>query len=264
MHSHNDYLRAVPLYTALAAGATGIEADIFIRPSTASSHRTNTSAPTPNDLQVAHSHYTLDPQRTLQNLYLAPLLKILSSSSTSPKSIFQDTPGAGITLMLDFKESTAGIFELVETQLGPLRDAGFLTTWEAGKGRVDRQVTVVASGDAKLEWVMRNSTYRDVFLDAPLMDIASPLYNNTNSHYASVDIGKSLGYLVAGQYSKKQHEKVQAQVKAAQDKGLKARYWGTVDWPRKWMLITWRVLAGYKVGMLNVDDVEMASRWVEW
>ncbi|KAI4243138.1 MAG: hypothetical protein LQ352_007098, partial [Teloschistes flavicans] len=53
-HSHNDYWRRVPLYDALAAGCTGVEADVWLDPTK------------PNDLFVGHTQKSLTPVRTLK------------------------------------------------------------------------------------------------------------------------------------------------------------------------------------------------------
>jgi hypothetical protein len=66
-HSHNDYRRTVPLFDALSAGCTSVEADIWL---------------TGNDteLYVGHNRRSLSEKRTLRSLYLDPLIEILSGT----------------------------------------------------------------------------------------------------------------------------------------------------------------------------------------
>jgi len=57
-HSHNDYEQRIPFWTAYNEGFGSIEADIFLRNDT---------------LLVAHEAKELNPQRTLEKLYLQPI-----------------------------------------------------------------------------------------------------------------------------------------------------------------------------------------------
>lgn len=61
LHSHNDYEQSVPFMPAWKAGFGSIEADIWL-------HN--------GRLLVAHTHQSLSPERTLESLYLQPLLKV--------------------------------------------------------------------------------------------------------------------------------------------------------------------------------------------
>ncbi|MGM0945379.1 MAG: alkaline phosphatase [Bacteroidota bacterium] len=64
LHSHNDYLQAVPFWTAFSAGASSIEVDVIL---------------SEGKLMVAHELETTDPKRTLQSLYLDPISEGLKS-----------------------------------------------------------------------------------------------------------------------------------------------------------------------------------------
>lgn len=61
-HSHNDYMNANPFWAAYNAGFGSIEADIFLRN---------------NQLIVAHDEEGVKLNRTLEDLYLKPLLSCL-------------------------------------------------------------------------------------------------------------------------------------------------------------------------------------------
>jgi len=87
--------------------------------------------------------------------------------------------------MLDLKFLSPEFWALIVDQLESLRNGGWLTHWANGI-LTQGAVTVVASGDATLDSVLSNSTYRDIFLDAPLLEISDPKYTTANSYYASV------------------------------------------------------------------------------
>ena len=64
-HSHNDYRRSNPLFDALSAGCTSVEADIWLTQDG-------------TEMYVGHSKSALSKARTLRDLYLNPIARLLS------------------------------------------------------------------------------------------------------------------------------------------------------------------------------------------
>lgn len=62
VHSHNDYTQNIPFWKALAAGASSIEVDVFLKD---------------GQLYVAHEQESISPDFKIKNLYLEPLQKAL-------------------------------------------------------------------------------------------------------------------------------------------------------------------------------------------
>lgn len=256
-HSHNDYSHSIPLYEALAAGCTGVEADVWL---------------TNHDLLVGHSKSSLTPARSLKTLYVDPLVSILrhqnpNMSDSHPinnsdvNGIFETSPASTLTLLIDIKSAGADTLSIVLQQLEPLRSRGWLTHFDGTKV-VPGPVTVVGTGNTPFDLIVSNTTYRDIFFDAPLDQLGgetSP-YNTTNSYYASVSFSKAIGQLSHGRLSPQQVETVKRQVGAAAAKGLKARYWDTPAKPIGVRDYVWDILVEEGVGMLNVDDVSAARR----
>ncbi|KAK1486755.1 2OG-Fe(II)oxygenase [Colletotrichum tamarilloi] len=100
-HSHNDYWRPYPLYSALAAGCTGVEADIWL-------------SDDGSELLVGHDRHELSSKKTLRSMYLDPLMKILDtmnppeqwsnfSRTDRPQGAFRSQPNITIVLLLDVK-----------------------------------------------------------------------------------------------------------------------------------------------------------------
>ncbi|RAO71258.1 uncharacterized protein BHQ10_007270 [Talaromyces amestolkiae] len=268
-HSHNDYWRDVPLKSALLAGCIGVEADIWL-----SDH----------DLLVGHNPFVLNRDESLRILYLNPLLDILHQRNTRtnllnlPDTFHTNVPMAGVfasdpaqtlVLLIDFKTDGDKLWPYVMEQLEPLREAGYLTFFN-GTSLNERPITVVASGDAPLRRVIGNDTYRDIFYDAPLdkltlsptpsQDLLSPDYDFSNSYYASVNFGKTIGGLHRNRFSQDQLTLIRAQIEAAHRRGLKVRYWGTPSWPRGLRNHVWHVLVREGVDIVNVDDLREATR----
>jgi hypothetical protein len=200
-------------------------------------------------LQILENQNKIGPNEEAQN-------------QTRPVGVFDTDANATVVLLLDFKSESKDLFPVILEALEPLRSKGYLTTWTSSTNTIiPGPLTIVASGNARYEEVTSNTTYRDIFLDAPLSSTSDSKYNTTNSYYASISLKQAVGYLWGGKFSSSQLQTVKGQIKAASDKGLKARYWDTISWPIPWRNGVWRTLMSEGTGMLNVDDLESAARW---
>lgn len=165
-HSHNDYWRPVPLKSAIRAGCTGVEADVWLFPDRST-----------DDLFVGHSRASLTPQRTFKSLYIEPLIEILERQNPNttfhpvlddPRNgVFDTVPEQSLVLLVDFKTDGQKLWSVVYEQLEPLRQRQYLTYFN-GSAIVEGPVTVVVTGNAPFNRVVESSRYRDMFFDAPL------------------------------------------------------------------------------------------------
>lgn len=114
-------------------------------------------------------------------------------------------------------------------------------------------IIIVASGHAPFDLITSNTTYRDIFYDAPLHDVSNPKYNTTNSYYASLNMARRFGKQWFWKFNTAQLDKISAQIKAATDKGLISRYWDTPKGPVRFREYVQGVLIEKGVGILNVD-----------
>ncbi|OJJ51193.1 hypothetical protein ASPZODRAFT_127219 [Penicilliopsis zonata CBS 506.65] len=294
-HSHNDYWRRVPLYSALQAGCVSVEADIWLFD---------------QELYVGHTTSALTRSRTLRSLYLNPLLSILDRQNPITHfhptrdrplhGVFDTAPTQTLVLLIDFKTDGAATWPALVDQLTPLRERGYLTYFDGGKV-IPGPITVVGTGNAPFDLLMANSTYRDVFFDAPLdmladgndddpdteHEFSNPLslskylkpdknagqgqtgtpatigpetFNATNSFYASVSFSASIGYPWRFRLTPHQIGKMRAQIRGAHRRGLKVRYWALPSWPRSLRNHLWTILVEEGVDILNVDDLRSATR----
>lgn len=260
-HSHNDYMRRVPLYQALEAGCISVEADIWLQD----------DERFVRDLYVGHNLKGLEPLATLQKLYIDPLVGILEhqnahsggQSSGHPKrpyGVFDTSPETSLVLLLEFKTDAKETWSIVQEQLEPLWQRGMLTSWNGTTKKItQRPITVVGTGNAPFDLIIANSTQRDIFFDAPLDELNST-YTPENSYYASASFQKRVGKFFF-QPSWSQTRRVKSQVAAASRYGLKARYWDTPSWPIARRNRIWNMLVESGIGVLNVDDVVSAGRW---
>ena len=278
-HSHNDYTRQIPLYDALAAGCSSVEADVWL---------------SGNDLLVGHTQKSLNKDRSLESLYINPIISILltqntpgetikvnesasstaSNGTTTFNGVFSTEPEIPLILLIDIKTDGPSTFLAVLDHLEPLRSRGWLTYFN-GTDVVPGLITVVGTGNTPFDHLVANSTYRDIFYDAPLQElwgddatvtgegdqilINGEQYTAENSYYASVSFQQEIGNLWHGMLTPQQVLTIRGQVQGAASRGLKARYWDTPAWPVGRRDHVWDVLMREGVGSLNVDDLEAAK-----
>ncbi|KAF5856248.1 Altered inheritance of mitochondria protein 6 [Aspergillus alliaceus] len=255
-HSHNDYRRRVPLYDALAAGCTGVEADIWLDSSS-------------QDLLVGHKKRSLSPDRTLKTLYIDPLFKILSCQnidtppSAQPTGVFDANPNTTLALLIDMKTDGKDIWPVLMQHLEPLRSQGWLTYWNGtAQSLVPGAITVVGTGNTPFAIVAAERDRRDVFFDAPLDQLSrNETYTSENSYYASVALERAVGKIWPWGPSQRQKLMIRDLIDVAITRGLVSRFWDISGWPVALQVRLWNVLIENGVGMLNVDDLVHASRW---
>lgn len=260
-HSHNDYWRIVPLYSALEAGCISVEADVWLYD---------------EELYVGHDIASLTRNRTLKSLYIDPLVKILEgqnpltefyNGTATKNGVFDTVPSQPLVLLIDFKTEGTALWPHVSSALEPLRERGYLTHRNDTTNPntiTSGPITVVGTGNTPFALVTSDSTnaHHDIFFDAPLDKLSSPSpspYNSTNSYYASVSFPSSIGHLPTSTFSHKQLSTLRAQISDAHALGLKARYWDLPFWPIGLRNHVWEVLVKEGVDLLNVDDLKGAS-----
>lgn len=278
-HSHNDYWRRVPLYSAISAGCISVEADIWLYE---------------EELYVGHDTASLTRNRTFNNLYINPLIDVLSHQNPSTKlypqedtglaGVFDTSPSQSLVLLIDFKTTGEALWPYLLSALQPLRERNYLTHLN-GTHIIQGPITVVGTGNTPFKLVAskESNPHLDVFFDAPLeemwttnggseisngpdgnkglrrSDTASESYTALNSYYASVSFEKVIGHLSGGRFSDKQMATLRGQIQGAQRKGLKARYWELPYWPITLRNHVWDVLVNEGVDLLNVDDLKGAT-----
>ncbi len=280
-HSHNDYWRDVPLFSALYTGCISVEADVW--------HLGDM-------LYVGHNRASLTANRTFQSLYVNPLVEILERQNPKTEfyngtrhGVFDTDPEQTLILLVDVKTDGRTTWPVVLEQLEPLRERGWLSFIENDVIH-RRPVTVVGTGGTPFDMLTANSTYRDAFYDAPLnlmnpdqrtaasvkkdssLDVFSFMrprdspqgkagtspeddYNPQNSFYASVSFRSSIGR-VWWRLSNDQIDLIRSQIQGAHERGLKARFWDQPSWPKSLRNHVWDVLVQEEIDLLNVDDLE--------
>ena len=254
LHSHNDYWRPVPFYSALSVGAVSVEADVSLINGT---------------LYVGHEISALTPERTFDSLYIQPILSVIRAQNpntsfvTSPtrNGVFDTSSGQTLYLWVDVKTDGATTFPYVIKALKPLRDAGYLTTVN-GSNVISGPVTVIGTGNTPLNQV-QGVNQRDYFWDAPLATLNSTFSNITSivSPIASTDFAVVFGNVRNQTFNDTQLDTLKSQVATAHGKSIGVRYWDQPGWPVGTRNAVWRTLYDNGVDLLNVDDIEGAANF---
>ena len=124
-HAHNDYEHDRPLLDALAHGFTSVEADVWL---------------VNGELLVAHDFFGLRPTRTLESLYLRPLLDRVAANRGRVHSGWPHST----QLLIDIKTDANRTYSALHRLLGRYRR--LLTTFVDGRAH-EAAITVVISGN---------------------------------------------------------------------------------------------------------------------
>lgn len=224
-HAHNDYRHSRPLLDALQQGFCSVEADIYL---------------VDGELLVGHDPWELKPERTLESLYLKPLLKRVRANGG-----FVHEEGVPFQLLIDFKSHGVSTYNALQRTLGDYRQ---MLTEVRGKQVVKRAVTVVISGNRPIEHISQQSE-RLAAIDGRLGDLESqvpshlmPLISDRwTSHFQ---------WRGEGEFPASEQAKLREIARKTHAAGRQLRFWATPD-----VQSVWRVLHDAGVDYINTDDL---------
>ncbi len=233
-HAHNDYRQKKPLLEALENGFTSIEIDVY-------SHKKR--------LVVSHLKWNLNRKPSLEELYLIPLQKRIAENGGTV--YFGDsTP---VILMIDLKQDKGELYQLLKDQL-PL----YLDLFErnrAGKKQWG-PLKIILSGRPPLDRLLVDSP--DFLAVDGYLDALRPELGKALRPRASASFKKHAKWHKKRGLSPADRQKLADLVKAAQNLGIKTRFWATPNDPR-----LWKILLDMGVDWINVDDLGGFKRFME-
>ncbi|KAK5093287.1 hypothetical protein LTR70_005003 [Exophiala xenobiotica] len=252
IHSHNDYWRDVPFYSALSFGCVSIEADVWLYNDT---------------LHVGHEQAALTQSRTFDSLYIQPILSVLQrenptsafQTSNTHNGVFDASAGQTLYLFVDLKTDGAETFPYVVRALEPLRSAGYLTSYN-GTHVTEGAVTVIGTGNTPLDQIAPVAN-RDYFFDANLALLSTTQANITSeiSPIASTQFTRYIGQINGTEFNATQLQTLESQLQVAKERGIGGRYWDTPAWPVSTRNAVWTELVRAGVALLNADDLAAAA-----
>ena len=228
-HAHNDYEHAHPLQDALDHGFTSVEADIFL---------------VNGKLLVAHNVIDLNPDRSLQALYLDPLRARIRANGGS----VYKTPAA-FRLLIDVKTEAESTWAVLRDVLAEYSD---IFAGEDANGKIDGPVTAIVSGNRARATMLGEPT-RYAFYDGRITadlggdDTFIPL---VSQNWSSLFSWKGVGEMPAAERSR-----LDKYVATAHANGQIVRFWATPDAPGAARDKLWQVLIDADVDLINTDDL---------
>ncbi len=225
-HAHNDYAHARPLLDALDHSFCSVEADIFCDG---------------DALHVAHDRKAIKPERTLEALYLDPLLERVRANGGR---VYPGGPS--VTLLIDIKENGAETYARLRDVLAHYRE--MLTVVRDGV-RTEGAVTVVLSGDCPREMVLADRV-RCVGIDGQVADLDSKLPAHAMP-LISDRWGSHFRWNGAGQMPDAERARLRDIVARAHAAGRRVRFWGA---PQNEAF--WSQLRESGVDLLNTDYLQ--------
>lgn len=257
IHSHNDYWRTIPFYTALSYGCVSTEADVWLYNQT---------------LYIGHEQSALTTPRTFTSLYINPILDTLrrqnptSAFVAAPtrNGVFDTNAAQTLYLFIDVKTEGNSTWPSVLSALDPLRQAGFLTRYNASAASplTLGPITVMGTGNSPLPFIASQPT-RDYFYDAHLDTLLTSPINITSalSPIASASFLEQFGVVrnISQPFNSTQMALLRQQIGAAHARGIKVRYYELPSWPITLRDEVWRILWDEGVDLINADDLAAAA-----
>lgn len=229
-HAHNDYEHDRPLQDALDHGFTSVEADVWL---------------VDGELLVAHDLEDVEPGRTLESLYLDPLVERARRGGTVHRhhdGVFQ--------LLIDVKSAAGPTYAAVHEALAEHRQV--MTTFRDGKVKQDA-VTAVISGNRDLA-AMQAQRVRYAGYDGRMPDLDSGL-PASDLPLLSDNWTKFFTWRGVGPMPEGERTRLHDVVDRAHAAGYRVRFWATPDTPGPARDALWGELLDAGVDHVNTDDL---------
>ena len=224
IHSHNDYEQKQPFFAAYDLGFDSIEADLYIKD---------------GQLCVAHDQKDVSTDRTLQKLYIEPLLAKIKENGGYPYP--NKKP---LHLLLDLKKQGKEIMQVLETELKPYK-------------KELKHVTISISGDMPKPEEFQNYDKMFWFDGRKNLNYSKEAFKRIYMVSASfTDFGKYWAGKEA--LSKETSDKISAFVNEMHAKNKKVRLWGTPN-----TTVGFATLKGLKVDVIGTDDLLLLRQFMD-
>ncbi|MEV5799896.1 phosphatidylinositol-specific phospholipase C/glycerophosphodiester phosphodiesterase family protein [Streptomyces collinus] len=239
-HAHNDYEHPRPLYDALDHRFGSVEADIFL---------------VGDQLLVGHDPSELDPARTLESLYLAPLAaRVRANRGTVYRGWHRP-----LQLLVDIKTEGASTYLALDRRLR--HHPHLFTTWAHGRVRPG-PVTAVVSGDRAARVPLETQTERRAFYDGRLTDLGGPAPASLIPLISDAWTA-NFSWQGEGTFPAAERRKLRDLTAAAHARGQRVRFWATPDTAGPARDALWTELLRAGVDQLNTDDLAGLEKFLD-
>jgi alkaline phosphatase len=221
-HAHNDYAHPIPFYTAWDAGFGSIEADVFA---------------VDDSLYVAHDSSDIHPSRSLQRLYIQPLLMAM------------EKPEHPVRLLVDIKKDYKRSLELLIREIKPLLP--YLTTTE-NTNRITLLVTGSRPAPADYD---QYPSY--IFFDDDLKQPHTP-EQWKRVGLVSLPFNKISKWKGTGEIDAKSRQAIQHKIDSVHAAGKPIRFWAAPDTPE-----SWKLQKQLHADLIGTDKISDLTGWMQ-
>lgn len=233
-HAHNDYKHKHPLSDALQNKFNSIEADIFL---------------INNQLIVSHTRPFLNKKKTLESLYLKPLLdSCLKNNGTVYKNCDES-----IILLIDIKTDANETYKELKKDLEKYNS--ILSKYENGNIKFNA-VTIILTGNKPFD-ELQKETIRYAFIDQSLLSLDKS-FESTLCLMASTKYSNLLSWNGKGEIPKEEKEKLTTLVNQAHKEDKVVRLWASPENKK-----VWAELLNCGVDLINTDKLEMLGDFLK-
>jgi hypothetical protein len=231
-YSHNDYRRKRPLVDALNNGFRYVEADIYLRK---------------GELIVAHILPCLKKNRTLEALYLKPLLEYVQCNDQQ-----QELNNCPLTLMIDIKSDAGKTYGALLVLLEKYKS--ILSGYDNGHTTL-RNITIVITGHKPYD-LIKNTDSGYVFLDDNLRKVA-PCTSPDLYPIASCKYSHLLKWKGKGKIPEREMQRLEYYVAEAHKNGSKVRLWASPE-----NKVVWSELLKCNVDLINTNHLSSLRKFL--
>ena len=231
-HAHNDYLHARPLLDALDHGFCSVEADIYL---------------VNGKLLVAHDRNKVQTERTLEALYLDPLLQRVRANHGR---VFAGGPE--FVLLIDLKTDWTNTYPVLKATL--TNYVAMLTLYAGGMMQ-SNAVRVILTGNRSRQ-MFAGEEVRLAALDGELADLDS---NEPAAliPWISSNWFRSFKWRGSDEIPESELLRLKDIVRRGHEHGRAVRFWGAPD-----KLSFWKVIRDAGVDLVNTDDLAGAEKFL--
>lgn len=229
-HSHNDYSNVIPFWIAYYNHFSSIEADIWI---------------VNDELYVAHDRQAIKPERTLDALYLQPIVNMVRYNGGKP---WHDFP-SGLQILIDLKTEGVPTLDLLTKKLKEYPDV-FDPAVNANA------VSIVISGNRPDPSLYQNYP-SFIFFDGILGQKYTgeqlariPLFSENLATLIRWD-GKSA-------FTEKDNKKLLSLIDSLHTMNKKVRFWNAPDNP-----VAWDILLKSGIDYVNTDHINQLATFLQ-
>jgi Glycerophosphoryl diester phosphodiesterase family len=231
-HAHNDYWHDRPLFDALDRGFTSVEADIFV---------------IEGKLLIGHEREGLNPERTLESLYLEPLARRVEQNGGRVHN-----HGRRFFLLIDIKSESSASYTRVHEVL--LNYAAMLTSVDDGDVRQGAVTVVITGNRPSAETIAAEPQLAG--LDGRLSNLDSDL----PPHLMPMISDKWSDHFTwngDGEMPASERGKLRGIVEKAHKAGRVVRFWATPE-----RQSVWRELQSAGVDLIGTDRLDQLAMFL--